>query len=344
MKMKNTHYIYIGMLAAMLLAACSKDDGDSSQPAVEEKGRSEICVKTNVSNMQSRATTIDNTTLHEYDLKIDAYYNGTNGVFLDGVMLHYDSAEPAALKWKFWDASEEEQLHYYWPFEGSKTPEGDLASTLDFVGFCPFTAPGYITSSSYAHASGASFTCDVSNYMTLARQIGDEAPTIPVMQEYLIAVLNEQTLATQTAAGGAVPLVFKHPFALIKFVITAASGTHVQINNIRIGGLYTAATCTYNGTTMSWGSYNDETKATMTIAQTLKIGGTTESTPFMVIPKNYGTKTLTVNGTWDDWSAVTKDLSTDISINWEPGCIYTYNLTVTPYALNVDTEKYTEQW
>ena len=336
MKMKKPHYIYISMLAAILLAACSKDDGDSSQPAVEEKGRSEICVKTNVSNMQSRATTIDNTTLHEYDLKIDAYYNGTNGVFLDGVMLHYDSAEPAALKWKFWDASEEEQLHYYWPFEGSKTPEGDLASTLDFVGFCPFEKPAYIGAPTYDHTTGVSFTCDMSSYMTIASQSS--------MQEFLVSVLNAQTLATQTAAGGAVPLVFKHPFALIKFVITAASGTHVQINNIRIGGLYTAATCTYDGTTMSWGSYDDETKATMTIAQTLKIGGTTETTPFVVIPKNYGTKTLTVNGTWDDWSAVTKDISTDISINWEPGCIYTYNLTVTPLALKVDVNKFTEQW
>lgn len=321
----------------MLLAACSKDDGDSSQPAVEEKGRSEICVKTNVSNMQSRATTIDNNTaLRSYDLKIDAYYNGTDDVFLDGVMLHYDSAEPAALKWKFWDASEDEQVHYYWPFEGSKTPEGDLASTLDFVGFCPFEKPAYIGAPTYDHTTGVSFTCDMSSYMTIASQSS--------MQEFLVSVLNAQTLATQTAAGGAVPLVFKHPFALIKFVITAASGTHVQINNIRIGSLYTAATCTYDGTTMSWGSYDDETKATMTIAQTLKIGGTTETTPFVVIPNDYGTKTLTVNGTWDDWSAVTKDISTDISINWEPGCIYTYNLTVTPYALNVDTEKYTEQW
>lgn len=339
MKMKKPHYIYMGMLAAMLLAACSKDDGDSSQPAVEEKGRSEICVKTNVGQMLkgTRVTLIDDDSeLQAEDIKIDAYYNGTNGVFLDGVMLHYDSAEPAALKWKFWDASEEEQLHYYWPFEGSKTPEGDLASTLDFVGFCPFEKPAYIGAPTYDHTTGVSFTCDMSSYMTIASQSS--------MQEFLVSVLNAQTLATQTAAGGAVPLVFKHPFALIKFVITAASGTHVQINNIRIGGLYTAATCTYDGTDLTWDDHDDETKANMTIAQTLKIGGTTETTPFVVIPNDYGTKTLTVNGTWDDWSAVTKDISTDISINWEPGCIYTYNLTVTPYALNVDTEKYTEQW
>ena len=341
MKMKNTHYMYIGMLAAILLAACSKDDGDSSQPAVEEKGRSEICVKTNVSNMQSRATTIDNSTLHEYDLKIDAYYNGTNGVFLDGVMLHYDSSLPAA--WKFWSGSPGSQTHYYWPIEGSvydPSSANITVSSLDFVGYCPYAAPGYITQGVYDHSTGTSFSCDLSDYMTNTEQAS--------MDEYLIAVLPNQTYADQVAHSG-VPLQFKHPFALIKFVITAASGTHVQINNIRIGGLYTAATCTYDGTTMSWGSYDDETKATMTIAQTLKNGGTTEGTPFMVIPYDYyssvGSKTLTVNATWDDWSnPVTMNVSADVDFDWEPGNIYTYNLTLEKYALKVDILKFTEQW
>ena len=80
---------------------------------------------------------------------------------------------------------------------------------------------------------------------------------------------------------------------------------------------------------------------------------TTETTPYLVIPKNYGSKTLTINGTWNDWSGngawdpalnVTKDLSTDLDISWEPGYIYTYNLTVTPYAIKVNEAKYTEQW
>lgn len=329
MKMKKPHYIYMGMLATMLLAACSKDDGDSSQPAVEEKGRSEICVKTNVSNMQSRATTIDNNTaLRSYDLKIDAYYNNTDTKYLNEQKLHYTGGDP---NWVFWDGSA--QLHYYWPFEGSKTPEGDLASTLDFVGFCPFEKPTYIGTPTYAHATGVSFTSDLSSYMTIASQAS--------LQEYLVAVLDEQTIATQEEHSG-VPLTFKHPFALIKFVITAASGTHVQINSISIAGLKTSGTCTYDGTDMTWSSQSGST--TMTLSETLKNGGTTEGTPFMVIPNNYGSKTLNVNATWDDWSDVTKDLSTDISINWEPGCIYTYNLTVTPYAIKVNEAKYTEQW
>lgn len=324
------------MLAALLLAGCSKDDGNSAQQVGGEA--QEICVQTNLTKMQTRATTIDNTTaLQGQNLKIDAYYNGTDDVFLDGVMLHYDSAEPAALKWKFWDASEEEQLHYYWPFEGSKVAGGSTtASTLDFVGFCPFVKPAYIGDPTYNHSTGVSFTCNMSSYMTLAQQED--------MQEFLVSVLPNQTLATQTEAGGALPMVFKHPLAIIKFTITAASGTHVQINSISITGLYTNATCTYNGSTMTWGSYSGS--ATMTIAQTLKNGGTTETSQFLVIPNNYGSKYLTVNATWDDWSnpVTISDYGTNVDFNWAPGYIYTYNLTLDKYGLIVNTSKFTEQW
>lgn len=335
--MKIIRHIAMLLTVTLILTGCSKDDGDS-QTAVGEEGRSEICVKTNLMRMMTKTgpTTVDsNSELQGYDLKIDAYYHDTETKYLDGTKLHYDSAEPAALKWKFWDGSA--QLHYYWPFEGSKTAGGATASTLDFVGFCPYTKPTYIGDPTYNHSTGVSFSCNLGSYVTNAAQAG--------MQEFLIAVLNEQTLATQTDAGGALPLVFKHPFALIKFVIAEGSGTHVKVNNIRIDDLYTTATCTYDGTTMTWDDHDDEADMTITPEDPLQYGtSSTETDYFMVIPKNYGTMTLTVNGTWDDWSNVTKDLSTDVNIDWAPGYIYTYNLTVTPYALKVDISKFTEQW
>ena len=336
--MNKKHYIKsLVMLATMLLAACgSGSDGIEDTPSTtSSEAPKEIRINTNLTKMQTRATTIDNTTaLRSYDLKIDAYYHDTETAYLLGKTLHYDSS------WKFWDTSTSTQEHYYWPFEGSMVAGGStVASTLDFVGFCPYSpTPGYITSSSYTHGSGASFTCDMSSYMTLASQSS--------MQEFLVSVLPNQTLATQTAAAdGALPMVFKHPFALIKFTITVASGTHVQINSISIDGLNTGGTCTYNGSTMTWGSYSGS--ATMTIAQVLKNGGTTESTPFVVIPNDYGTKYLTVNATWDDWSnpVTISDYGTNVTFNWQPGYIYTYNLTLDKYALKVETtETYTEQW
>ena len=331
--MKRHYNIIKGivLLAAMLLAACSSSDSDDSPIATSQN---EICLTTNVTSMPSgtRATTIDNNTaLQGKDLKIDAYYHGTDTKFLDGKTLHYDSSEPAG--WKFWNTGSSSQEHYYWPFVGSTVAgSSTVASTLDFVGFCPFTAPSYITSSDYDAEDGVSFTCD----MTLASQNS--------MQEFLVSVLNEQTLAKQTTAGGALPMVFKHPFALIKFVITEASGTHVKINSVSIADLKTSGTCTYNGTAMTWSEQSASNAMTMTIVQELKRGGTTETTPFVVIPNNYGSKTLTVNATWDDWSNVTMDVTANVDFNWEPGKIYTYNLTLAKYILIVDTQKYTEQW
>ena len=340
------------LLAAGLLAGCKHEE-----PTVQ----TEIAVQTNLTPMIkrvgtsgqaspcARANTIDsNSELQGEDIKIDAYFNGTATKYINGAKLHYDADHDPSAAWVFWDGSA--QLHYYWPLEGSvyePTGANITVSSLDFVGYCPFEKPGYVTSTGYNAATHtASMTCDVSNYMTLAHQKGEVDP-IPEMQEYLMAVLPSQTYGTQTTAGGALPLVFKHPFALVKFVINAASGTHVKINRICIAGLHTGGTCTYNGTTMSWGNYSVETDS-MKIVQTLsrKGGGATETSPaFVVIPKDYGRKYLTVNATWDEWSNVTiSDYGTDVDINWEPGRIYTYNLTLDQYGLTVDAGKYTEQW
>ncbi len=313
------------LLAAGLPVGCSHD----AEPAQ----RTEIAVTTRVAGMQRRAAAVinNNDDLHTYDLKIDAYYHTTESKYLDGVKLRYNASE-----WKFWNNEEPgEQVHYYWPFDGSQTAEGVTASTLDFVGFCPYNKPAYIGTPTYASATGVSFTCDMSTYMTLARQQAD-------FQEFLIAVSPEQTLATQTANNG-VPMSFKHPLAQVKFAINAASGTHVQINSIGITATPTSGTCTYNGTDISWGSYG--AADTMKIAQTLKVGSArTETTPVFIIPDE-GTKYLIVNATWDEWSDVTiSNYGTDVAFTWQPGRTYTYNLTIDQYGLKVDSVKYTEQW
>ena len=335
--MKRHYYIIKGivLLAAMLLAACSSSDSDDSPAATSQN---EIHLTTNVTSMPSgtRATTINSTSaLQGYDLKIDAYYHDTETKFLDGKTLHYDSG------WKFWDTSADAQEHYYWPFDGSTIAgSSTVASTLDFVGFYPYDKPAYIGvgDPTYNHSTGVSFTCDMSSYMTLAQQAD--------MKEFIVSVLPNQTLATQTKApGGALPMVFKHPFALIKFTITAASGTHVKINSIKLTGLKTAGTCTFDSSDMTWTGLTGS--ADVTITQELKVGETTETTPFIVIPNDYDPMFLTVNATWDDWSntVTISNYGTNVDFNWESGHIYTYNLTLDKLGLKVVIEnKYTEQW
>lgn len=317
------------LLAAGLLVGCRNNDPEI-QPA-----QAEISVHTGVTNMPKRLTPINsNSELQTNALKIKAYFHGTTTAYIPAAKMVYNAGA-----WKFWSNGEPgEQLHYYWPLDGAvynPTSDNITYSSLDFVGYCPYTAPGYITSDTYSAEDGASFTCDMSSYMTLASQAA--------VPEYLIAVLPEQTNATQTEAGGALPLQFKHPLTLVKFVITAASGEHVQINSISIADLHTGGTCTYDGTTMSWDDYSGS--GTMEIVQTLKKGATTESGAIAVIPADYGTKYLTVNATWDDWSNVTiSDYGADVAFNWEPGRYYTYNLTLEKTGLKVDVAKYTEQW
>ena len=333
-------HILLFLLTAGLLAGCSHRNVPTEP--IKSTGK-EISVQNNIGGFMrgNRIASIDNNTTlqNNYDLKIDAYFHDTETKYLNGKKLHYDKLHDPAPAWVFWSGSAQE--HYYWPFDGAVyDPDGANIpyTSLDFIGACPFTAPGYITPSTYNHADGAAFTCDVSSYMTSAAQA--------TMQEYLVAVLNTQTLATQTAAGGALPMVFKHPFALVKFVIAEGSGTHVTVDSIGIADLYTGGTCKYNGTTMTWSSLSGSAALKILPPAPLKYGtASTETVAMMVIPNNYGAKTLGVRASWDDWSVVEdQTITADVNFNWEAGYSYTYNLTVTPYALKVDISKFTEQW
>ena len=334
MRITKGHIKIFFLLTAGLLVGC----GHHNEP--EQKN--EIAVNTGVTGMQKRvsgtpnrvASIDNNTALQAKDLKIDAYFHDTDAAYLEDAKLHYTGGSPA---WVFWDGSAQE--HYYWPIDGSVyDPEGEniTYTSLDFVGLCPYdlTNTG-VVSTGYKATRGDSIICDLSSYMTLAAQAS--------MQECLMAVAKSQTLATQEANSGAVPMSFKHPFALIKFIITAASGTHVQIDSISIPGLYTGGSCRYDGSDMYWEHYTGS--AAMKMVQTLKNGGTTESSYFMVIPANYGSKYLTVSATWDDWSDVSiRNYGTNVTFEWEPGRTYTYNLTLDKYGLKVDVHKFTEQW
>lgn len=315
------------VLAAGLLAGCARD-----VPEIKEE-KAEISVTTNLTPMRMRANTIDsNSELQGYDIKIDAYYSGTDTKYIDGAKLHYNSS------WMFWDGSA--QLHYYWPFDGSVVAGGStIASTLDFVGYCPYTAPSYITSGPSYAAGAISFvatmpTTEVDEVTYMANQAS--------LNEYLVAKSANQTYAVQEEYGG-VPLQFKHPLAYIKFSLSEATTDNVTVNYISMEELKTSGSCSFNGTTSTWSSQSGS--AAMKLTEVLQRGETEETRPFLVIPNNYGAKELSVDVTWTEWGEVqTRTYEAPLTIDWVAGYAYTYTLTITKYELIVDSEKFTEQW
>lgn len=329
------------LLATGLLTGCS----DDSPTATGEQRDEEMRFDVKSDRMMTRATVIgSNTELQTAssagdDIDIFAIFHETKKYFFsDYVPLHY-----ATDHWEFVDGSGN-TAHYYWPIDGSvykPLPVQNVPyASLDFMGIWPKTGAGYTIGRSFYQSEG-----QITGIELVFSGLPVTSAGQADIKECMCAYLPGQTYADQVAAGGALPLQFKHPFALIKFVIAAGSGTHVQVNSISIADVKTDGTCIYDGTTMTWSGQSGSETMMITPDTPLKYGtSSTETTPLIVIPNNYGSKTLTVNGTWDDWSNVTNDISTSVDFDWQPGYIYTYHLTVTKYALTVDDEKFTEQW
>ena len=336
--MKRHYCIIKGivLLAAMLLAACSSSDSDDS-PIVTSQN--EICLTTNVNSMPSgtRATTIDNNNaLQDYDLKIDAYFNGTVTKYLNGAKLNYD-----ADAWKFWDESA--QIHYYWPIEGSiydPASSNFTVSSLDFVGFCPYAQPGYISSTSYTHDNGISFTANMASYMTNTAQAS--------VSEFLVGLTQNQTYATQTTNNG-VPLNFKHPFSRIMYKLSTGHPDitihSITLKSLKTGGSYTLSPANPPSWTTSL-SGSADLVTTLTDAAAKFNNNTTEKpigSQLIVIPQDFaGAIEIRAEQNGD-----TETLSTTLSsTTWQAGYSYTYTFTINfpQKELIVNTTKYTEQW
>ena len=92
-----------------------------------------------------------------------------------------------------------------------------------------------------------------------------------------------------------------------------------------------------DGTTSTWSSLSDDSGT--------EIGGEINN-DYIVVPQEVGSHNVVVTAKWSEWSKdVTKDYNVAVSVpQWDAGKSYTYTLTLSEYALIVDTDKYTEQW
>lgn len=292
------------LITAFVLSACSSDDTNTTPNAAND---SEIRFDVGVWNMMegTRATFYTDAQLQNEGFMCAAYNAGDVTEYISPVEVNWDGDS-----WEF------EGGKRYWPASGS----------LDFFAYSPQTPPAYISGSTYTTARTPQFTCnDLPTTLT---------PT-DATKEFVWALTAGQSKAGQGASG--VAMTFQHPFARVKFKLSAASGANVTVNRITIPYVCCDGTYTY-GT--GWSSQADND-------QDLVISGnpaTNDDAAYLVIPNNYGSKTLTVNATWSDWGTATKDVSANVDFSWEAGYSYTYTLTLSKEALIVDVNKYTEQW
>ena len=298
------------LLAAGLLAGCS---GSGDEPTTGgETTPKEIRLTPNVWQVMdataargTRAATFDNATALQAERSFTCAVYNANATTTYISSIAVEWNDP---QWEFSDGK------HFWPMEGS----------LDFFAYMPAaetlaTDAAYITGPTYTTARNPQFTCDMTKTQT---------------KEFVWALTTGQNKAANSAG---VAMNFTHPFARISFSLSPASGTHVTVNSISIDGtdFYTTGTCTFDGTNSTWSA-----KGGAAALGTFSIGNS-----YLVIPYNYGSKTITVNATWDDWSNVTKSITSGaVTINWQAGKSYTYNLTLKKEVLIVETTKYTEQW
>ena len=323
---KRNTYLWL-LLATMLLlvtpgifSACSSDD---PIPTPNNAPDSEILMDASVWQVMegTRATTFDNDAALRGEtggFKCAIYYENTTNQYLDYTTVNWSGSQ-----WLWSDGK------HYWP----------PSDNLDFFAYMPATKPSYVSSITNA-IIGTGSGNEPQPYFTCANLPLTLTP-IDATKEFIWALTRGQN-KTDNASG--VTMNFKHPFARIKFKLSAASGTNVTVNSITIPGVYPNGKCTLAGTgntaTCTWSNLSDS-------SNNLIISGTpatNDDAVYLVIPNDYGSKTLTANATWSDWSTATKNVSTSVVFNWEAGNSYTYTLTLSKEGLIVDTSKYTEQW
>ena len=319
---KNLKYIALCLLVTLLASACSKDGADGNEVTNRNEAKKEIGIKPDVWKMAeaTRATTYDNSALVSSGFKCTAYNAGTATVNTDA-NINGTSVTWSDSRWVFYGGSR------YWPTSGD----------LDFFAYAP-TSPSYVAVT-YAvagtpAAAAPHFTC---SDLPLSLTPSDAT------QEFIWALTTGQNKADQGESG--VTMTFRHPFARVKFKRSASSSANVTVNSITIPAIYRDGTCTLTGTgntaTSTWSGLDDNDDGLVITGSP----ATSDDTFYLVIPNNYGSKTLSVAITWKEWDVeYSETLTAPLTINWAAGYSYTYSLTITKNDLKVDVEKFTEQW
>lgn len=329
--MPKTIYITtIILFSAWLLAGCGGDSADDVQRPVEKQNQ-EINFKADVWKMMeaTRATMYDNALLKDETnggFVCTAYDAGTATVNTDAnINGRTVTWSESGSRWTFDDGP------HHWPTSGN----------LDFFAYAPQTGSltTYVSAITYAVAGNPAAAAPYFTCSDLPLSLTPSDAT----QEFVWALTTGQNRLDQGESG--VTMTFRHPFARVKFKKSASSSANVTVNSITIPAIYRDGTCTLTGTgntaTSTWSGLSDNDEGLVITGSP----ATNDDTFYLVIPNNYGSKTLSVAITWKEWDVEdSQTLTAPLDFNWAAGYSYTYSLTITKDDLKVDIEKFTEQW
>lgn len=293
------------LLSAFFTTSCSDDSSSTSDAPTNDNVEIGFTTNTTTWYDGTRATTYDNTAAIQAEGSFKCWAYDAETTTVNTT----SNVNGITATWNGSSAWTFAEKHY-WP----------LTDNLDFFAYMPATPDSYITGPTYTTARQPQFTCDM---------------TETVNKEFIWALVIDQNKAGQGADG--VTLTFKHPFTRIYFKLSESSGIAVRVNSITLSGenFYKTGKCTFDGTNSTWSDKGGKSS----------LGTLAANTPYLIIPDNYGSQTITVNVSWDEWNSFSTDLtSSALTLDWQAGYSYTYSLTVSKYGLQVDTSKYTEQW
>lgn len=316
------------LVLAATFAACSGDSTDTPAngyndgPTNPSGEAEEIRVNADVFQMMdgTRTTTYDSPTAlqTEGSFTCSAYKAGTTTGYFTGATVDWDNR--ISSNWAFTTAK-------YWPLPPTA---GAAYPSLDFFAYMPASKPDYITDITYTTVGSPQFTCE---------NLSGSAS-----KEFICALTTGQN---KNSNSGTVNLDFKHPFARLKFQLSA-SHPYITIYTITLKNLKTGGTCTFNGSTTSWSTASAATAdfvADINQACSTSVSVQDLGTNYIVVPQTLDLE-ITVKAGWIDWGeTIPHYVSTTLTdVTWAAGTSYTYIFTITESDLKVDTTKFTEQW
>lgn len=204
--------------------------------------------------------------------------------------------------WRFYDGESNKFYNHYWPNE-----------RMDFFAYMPWDGSGkqkMITVGTHIPSTdqnpGLNITCNIPQPEDLEDTKG---------QETIIAY-------TPNKHKEIVNLYFVHPFAAVSFELKQAH-RNLTINWIRFNKVYLTGSTTLNATTdnntqISWTGTDVTSTFTIPVEKTIpddinfgaKIGG-----PYLVMPQNLASATITINYDWDNQKDVDDTIEGDEDTN-----------------------------